>query len=196
MGGEAAQPDRLIYPDRIEDGVFEVETKYRSPGNGKVLDVLRSMGAEMLSEGLMEDFYFAHPVRDFGKTDEAVRVRSSDGRCELTYKGPRMAASPVKAREELTVAVDDGLATKRVLERLGFREFAVIRKHRTSFIHDKLRVEVDDVEGLGEFVELELVTEEPSRAETLMDLARRELSLTGPVSETYLEMLLETRQGE
>ncbi|HIH02131.1 TPA: class IV adenylate cyclase [Thermoplasmata archaeon] len=176
--------------------MIEVETKYRSPGNGKVIDELRSMGAEKISEGPMEDIYFAHPARDFGKTDEAVRIRSSDGRCELTYKGPRMASSSAKAREELTVAVDDGLAARRMLERLGFREFAVIRKHRVSFVHDKLRIEVDDVEELGQFVELELVTEDPSRAEELMDHARKGLSLTRPVPETYLEMLLEAGRKE
>ena len=174
--------------------MIEVETKFRSPGNGKVLESLSAMGAERLSDGDVEDVYFAHPNRDFGKTDEAVRLRASDGRCELTYKGPRMNFSVAKAREELTVSVGDGLATRRMFERLGFVEFAVIRKHRTSFLLDKLRVDVDDVEGLGQFVELELVTEDPVRAEALITEARKELTLTRPVSETYLEMLLAAKR--
>lgn len=168
--------------------------KFRSPGNAKVLDALSAIGAEKLSDGQVDDIYFAHPSRDFGATDEAVRLRTAGGRCELTYKGPRMEHSSAKAREELTVEVDDGLAARRMLERLGFLEFATIKKHRASFVLDRLRVDVDDVEGLGQFIELELITEDPSRAEGLMALGVKELSLTRLVSETYLEMLSARRQ--
>jgi adenylate cyclase class 2 len=170
--------------------VLEVETKFRSPGNEKVIEALSSMGAQLLFEGCMEDIYFSHPSRDFGMTDESVRLRIHDTATEITYKGPRIAATSTKAREELTVSVDDSLSARRMLERLGFSEFISIRKKRSSFLLDELRVEVDEVEGLGQFVELELVTEDPSRAEALMDLARKALALTKQTSETYLEMLL------
>jgi adenylate cyclase class IV len=51
-------------------------------------------------------------------------------------------------------------------------------------------VDVDDVEGLGQFVELELMTEDPSKAEELIGLVRTKLPLSETVPETYLEMLL------
>jgi adenylate cyclase class 2 len=190
------EPDRLIYLYWLTGDVIEVEMKFRSPGNGKVVDALRSIGAKELSDNSIDDVYFAHPSRDFGRTDEAVRLRTrGSGLSELTYKGPRMERKSAKAREELTISVDDGLAARRMLERLGFCEFVSIRKRRISFALDKLRVDVDDVEGLGQFVELELMTEDPSRAETLMEIARKELSLAEPVSETYLELLPAGREG-
>ena len=43
---------------------------------------------------------------------------------------------------------------------------------------------------MGQFVDLELVTEDPSTAEPPIDLARKELTLTKQISETYLEILL------
>jgi adenylate cyclase class 2 len=175
--------------------VLEVEMKFESPGNDKVVEALKGMGARPLFDGVMEDIYFSHPSRDFGSTDEAVRLRTCGADTEITYKGPRIMTSSTKAREELTVTVSDSLSIRRMLERLGFSEFMSIRKKRSSFLLDKLRVDVDEVEGLGQFVELELVTEDPSKAEALMALARNELALREQISETYLEMLLTMKGG-
>jgi adenylate cyclase class 2 len=68
----------------------------------------------------------------------------------------------------------------------------VVRKRRSSYILDKLRVDVDDVEGLGEYVELEVLTESPERAEQLVELARKELALDRLEKRTYLELLIES----
>lgn len=171
--------------------MIEVERKYRSPGNDGVVKALTELGAHKVFEGLVEDTYFAHPSREFGKTDEALRLRRMEGSVELTYKGPRMKLENTKAREEVTVKLQDALSLQRIIERLGFQERQGLRKHRISFVLDKLRVEVDDVEGLGQFVELELITEEPARAESLMKMATESLGLEELEPKTYLEMTIE-----
>ncbi len=170
--------------------MIEVESKYWSPGNDKVEKTLVRLGARKVFDGAMEDVYFAHPSRDFGRTDEALRLRKRDDGSELTYKGPRMHLEHTKAREEISLKVEDPLAAQRIVERLGFGERYVVRKRRTSYIYDKLRVDIDTVDGLGEFVELELITEEPARAEELMRTARDELGLEKLEPKTYLEMLI------
>jgi adenylate cyclase class 2 len=68
-----------------------------------------------------------------------------------------------------------------------------VKKHRKSFHLDKMRVDVDEVEGLGEFVELEVLTESPDRSEQLFELARKELSLEKLEPRTYLELVLEKK---
>ncbi len=153
--------------------MIEVESKYRSPGNDKVEKTLIRLGAKKTSEGVMEDVYFSHPSRDFGKTDEALRLRKSQDQVELTYKGPRMHTQNTKAREEITLRTDNPLAVQRIIERLGFRESYNVRKRRVSYLLDKLRVDVDDVDELGEFVELEVLTESPERSEQLLETARK-----------------------
>jgi adenylate cyclase class 2 len=173
--------------------VYEVESKFRSPGSEKVDKALSRLGAMKVWEGDTEDVYFAHPTRDFGKSDEALRLRKKGGAAELTYKGPRMKFEHTKAREEITVRLEDPLAAQRIVERLGFTERYVVRKHRSTHILDKLRIEVDNVEGLGEFVEIELITEEPVRAESLIQTAKEELGLSQLEPRTYLEMLLDKR---
>jgi adenylate cyclase class 2 len=171
--------------------VIEVESKYRSPGNDKVEKTLTRLGAKKISEGVMEDVYFAHPSKDFGKTDEALRLRKMQEHSELTYKGPRMHTQNTKAREEITLRTDNPLAVQRIAERLGFRESYNVRKRRVSYLLDKLRVDVDDVDGLGEFVELEVLTESPERSEQLLETARKELELEKIEPKTYLELLIE-----
>lgn len=170
---------------------MEVESKYRSPGNDKIEKALQRLGAKKIHECSMEDIYYSHPGRDFAKTDESLRLRKMEGPSELTYKGPRLKTGNARAREEITLKLEDSLSAQRIVERLGFAEKIVIKKKRSSYLIDKLRVEVDDVDGLGEYVELELITEEPRRAESLIELARTELGLERLEKRTYLEMLLE-----
>lgn len=169
---------------------MEVESKYRSPGNDKIEKTLAKIGAELVSEQEMEDLYFRHPSRDFGETDEALRLRKTGTSSELTYKGPRMRMEHTKAREEVTMPATDPLATQRIIERLGFREFMTVRKTRRNYRYDKIRVAVDSVDGLGEYVELELITEEPKRAGALIEKMREDLGLTEFEPRTYLELIL------
>ncbi len=185
---------RLIYTDALRKSVIEVESKYWSPGNSSVIAALNKQGAKRLSDLTMEDVYFAHPGRDFGKTDEALRLRKKEDGAELTYKGPRMKSASAKAREEITIALGDPLGAQRILERLGFKESHVVTKKRASFQMDKLRVEVDTVDGLGEFVELEVLTESPERAASLLETARTELGLSRLELKTYLELLIEKKE--
>lgn len=176
--------------------MIEVEAKYRSPGNDKVRKALTKLGAKELSSDTMEDVYFAHPSRDFGKTDEALRLRKTQEGAEFTYKGPRLQSEWSKAREEVTLRTDNPLTVQRIIERLGFKETYVVKKHRTSYMLDKLRVDVDLVEHLGEFVELEVLTESPERTKTLLETARTELGLEKLEPRTYLELLIEKHRSE
>ena len=173
--------------------MIEVESKYWSPGNDKVEKALARMGAKKIAEETMEDIYFSHPGRDFGKTDEALRLRKTLDSAELSYKGPRMNVDRAKAREEINLRVDNALTAQRIVERLGFREVCTVKKHRSSYHLDKVRVDVDDVEGLGEFVDLEVLTESPDRSEQLFELARKDLSLEKLEPKTYLELILEKK---
>ena len=176
--------------------MIEAESKYRSPGNDKVEKSLVRLGARKIEEGVIEDVYFAHPAKDFEKSDEALRLRKRENEAELTYKGPRMKHEIVKAREEINVKIDNPLAAQRIVERLGFKEVCVVKKKRTSYLYDKMRVDVDDVEGLGEFVELEILTESPERSEQLFETAVKELSLEKHEPRTYLEMILDKKDAQ
>lgn len=140
-----------------------------------------------------EDHYFAHPCRDFSITDEALRIRYSEDSITLTYKGPRIeAGDPFKIREEIEVKID-GNDIKSLLESLGFKEVAVIRKRRTYIEVEDFLVTFDEVEDLGCFVEIESTGHaDPAFLADLMFEGRNYT----PLKDSYLELYLKKKKAE
>jgi adenylate cyclase class 2 len=169
--------------------MLEVEAKYRA-SHAPVRERLGLLGFSPAGLAEEEDVYFQHPCRDFAATDEALRLRISGGRAELTYKGPRAGAG-AKTRLEVSVAVSGDAAL--LLRSLGFAEVARVRKRREIYRRGSVTVYLDLVEGLGEFVEVETLAGSGSDAARAAGELRRlagELGLREEVRETYLELLL------
>jgi adenylate cyclase class 2 len=129
--------------------MLEVEIKAQCGDlEGKLLE----MGAEKIGEENHEDVYFNSPFRDFRKTDEALRVREADGKYLLTYKGPRTDPE-TKTREEIEIPTEKEII--EILKRLGFSRASLVRKSRKTFKLKNAIICLDDVENLGNFVEIE-----------------------------------------
>lgn len=173
----------------------EFEVKARVPP-GRVADLRARLG-EPLAVEAHRDAYYAHPARDFAATDEALRLSRRGDRVELTYKGPRLDAR-TKARREVTLGLADAAAAEALLDGLGFRLVAEVRKTRTLFEAAGFEVALDDVPGLGAFVELERVLPEGASREAAEREAFALLDAWG-LRETerrsYLEMLLSRRDA-
>ena len=128
------------------------------------------------------DTYFNHPARDFAETDEAFRIRSIGDGNRLTYKGP-LVDKQTKTRQEVEVGCEAGAAGRDKLQEmliaLGFRKVRTVVKRRTPYHLDwqnrPVEVTLDDVEGLGTFVELETIAAEDSWESARDDL----LALSG-----------------
>ena len=172
--------------------MIEVEVKARSvPGiEEKILD----LGGELIGVENHFDLYFSSPFRDFAKTDEALRIRIKEEGARLTYKGPKLDIE-TKSRRELTVRVDDPEALESILEAIGFSRAAVVKKRRTKYALGEAVLCVDEVEGLGYFVEVELVGDEEWEAQkrTALDILKR-LGLGDSIRKSYLELLDDTRR--
>lgn len=148
-----------------------------------------------------EDAYFNHPSqdRDFAKTDEALRVRLDGDQAMFTYKGPRVD-SVTKTRQELELQVanpgDSGESMKQFLQTLGFIYVHSVvkqrRKGKLVFQDQTVEVALDEVEGLGLFIEFEIVTgeEELKAATDLLVRLSESLSLGDGITVGYLDLLL------
>lgn len=131
-----------------------IEFEVKAPVPASALAALRaSLGAPRRVEE-HADVYYAHPARDFAATDEALRLSLRGGRADLTYKGPKLDAAS-KARREVVLPVRDAAAARALLDALGFRPVREVRKTRALFERGGFEVALDDVPGLGVFVELE-----------------------------------------
>jgi adenylate cyclase class 2 len=177
---------------------YEVELKFPLAESDSVCRRLSQMGAVPAAPLAQRDLYFSHPQRQFEQTDEALRIRCVGNQSWITYKGP-VVDSRTKSRRELEIEFEEGAADKlaTVLEILGFRQVRSVCKLRTPYHLQwegrSCEAALDDVEGLGTFLEIETLAEEAERdnaRDTILTLARH-LGLEGAERRSYLSMLLE-----
>lgn len=163
--------------------MYEVELKVRAE-HGPVRERLAALGADPVDAVLQRDTYYDAPDRSFAETDEALRIRRerprNGGETEtaITYKGPKVDDES-KTREEHQTGVTDPAAAEGILEGLGYEAAATVRKERERFAVEELTVTLDDVDGLGTFVEVELDVETESAVPEARDRAFEALETLG-----------------
>ncbi len=193
---------------------IEVEVKIPVDNLEQLGHSLERIGAEKLNSETQIDTYYNHPCRAFEQTDEAIRLRSrvpysqrpseqvdeSRPLYELTYKGSKF--DPLtKTRLELSVGLDDLDNAKSILTHLGFKCVTEIVKKRVFYSLHDLTLSLDDIEGVGEFLELERVVAskneiEPEREKMFAILEKLGLDPQMSIRESYLELFLEKKPHE
>ncbi len=179
---------------------YEVEQKHRVPDMRALLERLADRGVEIGPAVKQADQYFAHPCRDFARTDEALRIRTVDRESFVTFKGPKIDTTTKTRHElELPLAASDvgGVKFAELLHALGFKPVLVVRKRRRSFeiasAGRTVEGVIDEVDGIGTFVELELMSDDAELEGTkrVISSLASELQLGPTERRSYLEMLLE-----
>jgi len=179
---------------------YEVEQKHRVTDEEALVARLQQRGGQLRDPIEQSDQYFAHPCSDFAKTDEALRIRVVGDKSFVTYKGPKLD-STTKTRHEIELPLDaddhDGSQFASLLAALGFKAVAVVQKRRRTFCVTVGEHEVDGaldkLEGLGCFVELELIANDENLGAAKQTIAKlaSDLDLGPSERRSYLEMLLE-----
>ncbi|HEX4129328.1 MAG TPA: class IV adenylate cyclase [Pirellulales bacterium] len=179
---------------------YEVEIKFPVSEFPSLEQLFDGKPPQIGAPQLQVDTYYAHPARDFARTDEALRIRHIGDENRLTYKGPKVDAATKTRREiELSLPAGEHGANQmaELLEALGFRAAATVSKHRRRATFDwqghRVEAAFDEVEGLGRFVELETSADD----DRSLDAARRCLMSLAEASalahserRSYLELLL------
>lgn len=174
--------------------MYEVELKVRT-AHEPVRERLSALDASSLGTVRQEDTYYDAPHRTFSETDEALRLRretQNETTIHLTYKGP-LVENASKTREERETEIEDAAEMHEILGALGFSRAGEIIKERERFECGDYLVVLDDVEELGEFVEVEREVTEDA-IERARDGARELLSDLGcdpteQIRTSYLELL-------
>ena len=93
--------------------MIEVELKFPVSSLNEIREKLQLLGA--ISEGLsiQTDEYFNDPKRNYAELDLAVRIRQSDEKFWLTFKGPNLDPK-AKIRKEIEVPLQDSVAAERM----------------------------------------------------------------------------------
>ncbi|MEM4576890.1 MAG: class IV adenylate cyclase [Candidatus Nezhaarchaeales archaeon] len=176
--------------------MIEVEAKVPVSEREKQLILEKLRRINSMEKAYEEEDLFFISINDpsFGN-NKTLKLRKSNGRTKLIFKTKR-AGDGFKENLEIEVEVkekDTGNLVQ-LLNLLGFKESLVIRKRRLSFCFDHYTINVDDVEGLGSFVEIEILTDE-SEVERARNEISKILSVLG-ISEkeiilkSYAEMMV------
>ena len=161
-----------------------------------------------------EDTYFNMPkkLRNFKKTDEALRIRKSiefhknqkdsnhKTKFYLTYKGKKIDTT-TKSRNEVETEVSNGKQLKDILKSLGFREIFTVKKERElykfNYNNRIIEVLIDYIPILDEyFIEVELLVNTKPELNGARAVLFNFLSLFGirkkdSIRLSYLELIAE-----
>ena len=125
-----------------------------------------------------------------------LKLREEPGRATLiAYERPDLAGN--KESRYRLVEVPEPAELRAALEStLGIT--VVVSKSRRLFIHEGVRIHLDRVEGLGDFIEFEGVVadgEDPARFETLLNSLRDSFAIRDEdlLRESYSDLLRGTR---
>jgi adenylate cyclase, class 2 len=138
-----------------ERAATETELKIPVPDLERVRRRLQAL--EACREGPSEperNVLFDAPDRRLTEGGQALRLRQAGGRWVLTHKGPVSYQGQVKMRDELEVAVGDGLLVTAILGQLGFAPLVRYEKERERWRLGGLEVALDHT-AMGDFVEIE-----------------------------------------
>ncbi len=149
---------------------FEVEIKgwLRQPAE---IEARAAQLGVFAGETLKEDIYFRRRGETSTLPAERFRLRREAGTSVVTFKR-LVEASGVEVNQEIEFTVDDPHAFFQFADRFGFEPFVVKRKKSRVYRVERARVELNEVEHLGHFVEIEILADE----EAFVPIARTEVA--------------------
>jgi homotetrameric cytidine deaminase len=170
-----------------------VEVKARDADPAATLERALALGAT--DEGVLaqRDTYF-------GRAKGRLKLREQEGGTE---SGARLIAyvrmdgdgfEEARTSNYRLAEVDDPAALADALD-AALGTLVVVDKRRRLLLYENVRIHIDDVSGLGSFVELEGVADpdsDLSREHELVARLREELALGEPVAGSYSDLLLDS----
>lgn len=149
-----------------------------------------------------KDTYYVPAHRNFLKQipiSEWLRIREIQHGAILNYKfWHNQSNEQAVSCDEFETVVTDIEAMRNILRRLDFKEIVMVEKRRSTWMYKDVEIALDDVTGLGAFIEVEAKGDFPS-----IDAARDHLyailkeigAQTGPQDfRGYPHLLLEKQE--
>jgi predicted adenylyl cyclase CyaB len=150
--------------------IFEVEHKARLPQPAQTEALVVQLGV-FEKETHKEDIYFRRHGDTSSVPADRFRLRQEEGRALVTFK-QGVSHDGVEINQETEFEVDDTCAFFHFTDRFGFEPFVVKRKRSRVYKVGRAHVELNEVEHLGHFIEVEILC----RQETELPVARTEIA--------------------
>ena len=140
----------------------------------KLLKKIEKEGFSLTSTDTEEDTYFTDKQLEFIQDRVCLRTRKTNEKfLELTYKPKSDSNTERYGKREVNIRInpEDYEDIKYVIDRLGYLEYVSFKKHRSTYskvidgyVHN---IMIDNIEGVGDFAEFEILSEDEENKELL-----------------------------
>ncbi len=154
--------------------MIEIESKFKLSDNmtrDKLIAILESQFVVPASVKHQIDTVFLLPEQvdaPITPGSKIMRVRDvlnpETGELRLSLMTLKVEGQAKLVSDEYEFAVDDGNAARQMLTALGWQEVVTVDKVRLESKTEDYTICIDEVAGLGLFIELEILTEDDANA--------------------------------
>jgi len=133
----------------------EIEVKVKIKDIKQIKSRLKKLGAKYLGTLKQIDTYFLIKQSDRFRSAPRLRVRQDliGKKARLEYHEPKDKLTT----HEFELEINDAKTAETILKRLGLARETAIQKTRLEYKLGKMNIVLDDVKGLGKFIEVEII---------------------------------------
>lgn len=184
--------------------MIEVEIKLPIADLDTIKRKLLKMGFKETAVIEERDTYFDNRQGDIRANGETLRVRETkdyltgESRAQINFKGKKLDTCTM-TREELETGVEDGEICRNILQVIGYAPAdPEVFKDRTMMQKESITACLDNVRGLGGFLELEILADSEEEKDVALKrieniLNSLEYQISDTVRMSYLSMLQKSK---
>src|SRR5438552_7438875 len=133
----------------------EIEIKFAVKDVKTVSEKLRKLGFRIaVGRHREKNYLFDDGSGNLQNAGKLLRVRKTPSSQTVTYKGPILATSKLKHREEIECRVENAETMIHILAEVGFKVRTEYSKYRTVFEKEDFNISLDETEA-GNYLEVE-----------------------------------------
>lgn len=142
----------------------EIEIRNKLFNKTQVISFLNNNGIKAFKSNHQIDTYYDNPANSFFKDPEHVndwiRIREENGSLTFNYKHWLPEGAEIRTYcEETEYAMKSKDELHKILKSLNFSgeftPFITVNKFRQSFMYKDCEISIDEVQNLGDFIEIE-----------------------------------------
>lgn len=122
----------------------------------KIIQKIGYLGAQKVFDSTIFAVYFDLPDNKLSTEKKTLRLRQKGNLAELTLK-ENVPNDKAKIMDEYESPCDFN-SMREILNHLGYKENQIIKKHRISYLYDKVHFEIDTYEEIPPLLEIEAPT--------------------------------------
>lgn len=169
--------------------MIDVEIKAKCEDHARIRNILKKKGALFGGEDHQIDVYFKSPT---GR----LKIRKSTIESVLVYY-IRDNIKGIKPSEYYLYKAPEPEKLEELLK-IALGELITVEKKREVYFIDNVKFNIDDVKGLGKFVEIEAITTNPNEIDHMDEIVRSYVKLfdieeIDIQSHSYSDLLLEKK---